>query len=238
MLRSFLIPAILLFVFASCENKNGHWEKFSLKDSLLKGHLQLLDSITYFDTTDINFKLLKAYQNNDTNYLKQVHSNLKLRWANKKQWDLQDSCVHVPKLQDLNAYEAYRFEFTPAFCRYKLNITVTNNADSANIHFILYKPSWDTVYCQVISEYDRPMSNKDWNDFNEAMRKADFWGLKRNNDALVLDGSTLITTGCINAGISFNQAARYNYVYRYGHTTLDEPFNLILKLSGYKQDCY
>lgn len=197
----------------------------------------MIDSLEYTDTADINYKILKAYLSNDTGFF----GKLKMDIARKKElrnlYNNNDSCIHQKPLQDLNVNEGYRFVYTGAFCDKILNITVTNNGNSANIHFILFQDVWLNKECKIISEYDKQISPENWQKFLELIDKADFWGLKSTNGRKGLDGSTLITTGFTKGHRTSELTPKFNYVYRWGYTTLNEPFYFILKLSGNTQGC-
>lgn len=127
-MRQYNFIAILLFTWLiSCDNEIDNHSDYTLKDSVLKDHIQRLDSAIYFDTTDLNFKVLKAYKDNDTIFFKKLRIDIEKERQYKLQWDFEDSCLNQPKLQHLNVDKAYRFIFTAAFCPYKLNVTVAKN---------------------------------------------------------------------------------------------------------------
>lgn len=221
----------------SCDRTSESSEKYSLRDTVTKEHLQMLDSSEYTDTTDINYKVLKAYLANDTVFFDRLKMDIAQKNKFKKEYGNNDSCIHQKRLQDLNADEAYRFVYTAAFCDKKLNVTVTRNGDSANLHFILFQDVWLNKECKVLSEYDKKISPKNWQDFSDLMDKADFWGLRSSNGVQGLDGSTLITTGFTRGYRTYEMKSKYNYVYRWGYSTLSEPFHFALKLSGNTQGC-
>lgn len=231
---------IILFLLAltfSCKRDTKNSIKYSLRDTVTNEHLQLLDSLEYTDTADINYKVLKAYLSNDTGFFGKLKIDIAKKNKFKQDYKNNDSCIHQKSLQDLNADEAYRFVYTAAFCDKKLNVTVTKNGDSSNIHFILFQDVWLNQECKVISEFDKKISPKNWQDFSDLIEKADFWGLKISNGVKGLDGSTLITTGFTKGYGTYNMNAKYNYVYRWGYSTLSAPFHFILKLSGNTQGC-
>jgi hypothetical protein len=231
------ITLALLTLIISCERADNGLKTYSLRDAVTKEHLQSLDSLEYADTTDINYKVLKAYLANDTAFFSKLKSDIDKINKNKQRYKDNDSCIHQKPLQQLNADEAYRFVYTASFCDKKLNVTVTRNAGSANIHFILYQDVWLHDECKVISEYDKKISAKNWKDFSQIMDKSDFWGLKSTNGRDGLDGSTLIVTGFTNGYGTHEIKPKYSYVYRWGYSTLSEPFEFILKLSGNRQGC-
>jgi hypothetical protein len=232
----FIILALLTLI-VSCDRTNESLKKYSLRDTVAKEHLQLLDSLEYTDTTDINYKVLKAYLLNDTAFFSKLKVDIAQKSKIKLDYKNNDSCIHQKPLQDLNADEAYRFIYTAAFCDKKINVTMTRNGDSANIHFILFQDVWLNKECKVISEYDKKISPKNWQDFSELIDKADFWGLKSTNGRQGLDGSTLITTGFTKGYRTYEMKPKHNYVYRWGYSTLSDPFHFILKLSGNTQGC-
>ena len=221
----------------SCNRKTESSKKYSIRDTVTREHLQLLDSIEYTDTSDINYKVLKAYLANDTAFFGKLKIDIARKNKFKQDYVNNDSCIHQKSLQDLNADEAYRFVYTAAFCDKKLNVTVTKNGNNANLHFILFQDVWLNKECKIISEYDKKLSPKNWEDFSELMKKADFWGLKSTNGVQGLDGSTLITTGFTKGYTTYEMKPKSSYVYRWGYSTLSEPFHFALKISGNTQGC-
>jgi hypothetical protein len=228
----------VLIVFISCHNKEERATTSTIRDVVAKEHLQRLDSLNYSDTIDINYKVLKAYIANDTSFFKKLHTNFEQERKRRQQLEVDDSCVHQSSLEKLNVDEAYRFVYTAAFCDYKLNVTISKIAGGANIHFIILKDVWLNDTCKIINEYDKKITAKDWEDFSQLMKEADFWGLKSSNGVQGLDGSTLITTGFSTGYNTYEGKPKYNYVYRWGYSTLDNAFTFVLKLSGNTQGCF
>jgi hypothetical protein len=235
-----LISAILLIILSfSCNTKSNRTDNYSLKDTILVKHFEAIESSDDFDSTDLNYKVLKAYVNNDTAFFEKIESGLVEKERYNKQWQYMDSCIHQPKLQSLPVDEAYRFIYSAAFCPYKLQVTVSRKADRSNLHFILYQNQYDTVECKIVTEYDKTLSSKNWEALMNSLSIADFWGLKKDNGVRGLDGNSLTVTGYLKGDSTNNRPAQFNYVYRwvYERTSLKEPFNLILKLSGNKSGC-
>lgn len=239
MIRQYLFAVIsFLTLFASCRNTAKSNVPYSLKDTVLKEYIQTLDSLNHYDNTDINYKILKAYKDNDTSVFKYLQNYIDGERGSNHYWGFIDSCLHLSRLQDLNADEAYRFIYTVAFCPYEHNITISKKGDSANIHFITYQYGWDTHTFKVIDEFDKKITTKEWDDFSQAMADADFWGLKSDNGVDGVDGTTLTVTGFIKANPRFNSPSKFSYVDRWCNTTLLDPFGLILKLSKSKTGCF
>jgi hypothetical protein len=233
----YILPFILTIAI-SCNNKKENSKTNTIRDIVAKEHLQKFDSSSYLDTADINYKVLKAYIADDTSFFKKLHTDIEQEHKRRQQWEANDSCVHQPSLQELNVDEVYRFVYTAAFCDYKLNVTISKNGERANIHFIILKDVWLNDTCKIINEYDKGITAKDWENFSQLMAKADFWGLKGTNGRQGLDGSTLVTTGFTTGYNTYERKPKYNYVYRWGYSTLDDPFTFVLKLSGNTQGCF
>lgn len=234
------ITYILLFIFAaviSCNTRKEKLKPDAIRDIVVKEHLLKLDSSYYLDTADINYKVLKAYIADDTSFFKKLHTDIEKESKYRQQRSNNDSCIHQPSLQELNVDEVYRFIYTAAFCDYQLNVTISRNGDSIKLHFILLKDLWLNDTCKVISEYDKRITAKDWGNFSDLMEKADFWGLRSNNGVMGLDGSTLVVMGFTKGYRTYEGKPKFNYVYRWGYSTLSEPLIFVLKLSGNTQGC-
>jgi len=226
----------LALIFISCKQETTH-TAISYKDSVVKEYLQYQQSVNELDTNDLTYKVLNAYTKNDTAYFRELHRQIEGEKESQKQWAMLDSCIRQPELKDLNADVAYRFTYKASFCLYRINITVTKKANSINLHLIIYQYAWNNLKCQIESEYDKPLTVKNWEDFTEAMEHSDFWGLKKDNGHHGFDGSTLIVSGFEQRDIRMHQPPRFHYVSRWGLSTLAEPFDFLLKLSAPKKGC-
>lgn len=238
-MRHIFFLITLLAVLCSCNHTTNHIPTAAYKDTIVKDHLQYIETVGEYDTTDLNYKVLKAYVKNDTAYFRKLQSDIEENKRFRKQWEVLDSCIHQPKVQELNADKAYRFIYNSAFCPYRINITISKSGDSSNLHFILYQFKWDTASCRIISEYNKPLTDKNWEDFTEAIQKADFWGLKKENGLHGLDGDDIKVWGFEKGDTAYNRQIKFNYVERWLTTksSLADPFHLLLKLSGNKKGC-
>jgi len=229
---------ILIAVLVSCNYQSNKTPYYSLKDSVLVKQLNSIESSNEFDTTDINYKTLKAYAANDTAFLKKMYFDIEESEKLNKQIQLIDSCIHQTKLQSLAVDEAYRFIYSAAFCPYNLNVTITKKGDSANLHLILYQYNGNTVNFRIITEFDKIITIRNWEDLVSSLNEADFWGLKKENGVTGFDGDDITVIGYKKRPYWRNN--QINYVHRWSvtNTALREPYNLILKLSGIKKGCY
>jgi hypothetical protein len=105
----------LLILMFSCRNKTNPPDRLAFSDSVVQAHLKEVDSLPGSDTTEVNYRLLKAYLANDSNYLRrfQVTQERERQW--RLGWDAMDSGIDHADLQDLHADEAYRFNYRMPF---------------------------------------------------------------------------------------------------------------------------
>ncbi len=221
----YLILILLIISLFSCTEESSN-AKTALKDSVLKTHLLEVDSLDFYDTTDINYKLIKAYYNNDTLSLKKIAESIYSNKRFKKQWEFSDSCVHLTKLKDSKADSIYRFIYSQAFSPYETNLTVSKTGDTARIHLVVYQTSRDTIPCEIIDEFDKILSIKEWNEFDASLSSADFWGLKDDNGIHGVDGSDLTIYAFIKGDNSNWHPRKTQKVTRWS------PYNLPIN------DCY
>src|SRR5258705_11665985 len=109
----FLLPFLVC-----CKESSSPIANVSFKDSILKEHFAQIDSREFYDTTNYDFKVLKAYYKNDTSFFEQMQKNIEFERKNGNENSYFDSCALLKKLSDLNVDEAYRFQHTESFCFY------------------------------------------------------------------------------------------------------------------------
>lgn len=234
-LTSFFMPGI--FVLFSCTYKTKDKPVFSVKDSIVEKYIAFIDSSDQFDLFDRNYNILRAYYNNDTNFLKKLSEQIEDAQKSEDVW-IQDSCIHQKRIRDLGADEAYRFIYSASFCDYTLNITISKKNKSRNLKLLLAYSESDINPCQIVSDYDKELTANQWDDFLKAIEKADFWGLKRENGVQVLDGDNLRVIGYLDGRSTYSGKTKFNYVSRQtSYSTLKETFKLALNLSGIKKGC-
>lgn len=170
--RTFLI-LLSLSVFISCNNQSTN-NLNSIRDTVIKRHFQTVDSSERFDTSDLNYRVLKAYVSNDTMFLIKTLLDIERYKTDQKRFGLQDSCLHQRKLQDLKVDEAYRFIYNGAFCPYEQITTISRAGDNINLNFILWQYESDSTGCRKINEFDKRLSTENWNEVKEKIEDADF----------------------------------------------------------------
>ncbi|MCS3801675.1 hypothetical protein [Niastella sp. OAS944] len=234
-LKTFIILFLLPLLF-SCNNHTHPKSGASYKDSVLAKYLRFAESSSTIDTTDTNYKTLKGYIKNDTSFFTNLDSELESYIKIDEMSKVRDSCIRQPTLPSLGVDEAYRFNYHKSFCPYTTDVTISIKGDSINFHFILYQQDWATT-CKIINEYDKKLTIQNWNEIQNALTRADFWGLKKYNGYSGLDGDGLTVTG-YRKGM-YNNRDEYHLVYRWSvnRTALIDPFIVALKFSGDKQGC-
>jgi hypothetical protein len=244
-----VLPFIYSFFLFSCKQKIIQNE-VSLRDTALRTYFKAIDSSPAYDTTNTDFRMLRAYYRNDTNYLKAYLENRKQYLAYLKNGDYKldqvypDSCIHQERLDRTDYEEAYRFKYFQSFCPYKINVTISRKVDSTVLSFLLYKPAEDpqfnTAGCKIIEQYSKTLSSKDWTEIHDAMTHADFWALSRINNVGGFDGSTLEVEGFLNEHLKTPHPPKYHRVRRWmgPSSALLDAFVTVLKLSGNKKGCF
>jgi len=200
--------AILIFslFLICCKPPTPAKLTMSFKDSLVKEHLASIDNLEFYDTIDYDYKILKAYFNNDSAFFNEMAEDLKA-WneeSNKYPKLQSDSCVHLKKLSELNVDEAYRFRHRESFCHFRQVVTISRKDDIINLHYIEYATGFNDEYieikkskgdviktnCLLVKDSIKILSVDDWYKLESALKKADYWGLKEHNPQLSFDGST------------------------------------------------
>jgi hypothetical protein len=245
---------LLTMIFVCCKQQSSVKQQFTLKDSLVKRYLASIDSLDYYDTTNQDYKMLRAYVNNDTIFF----ANMKREMDMRSQYIYPpglDSRVFPKKLSDMQADEAYRFTHQQSFCRFGQAITITRSGVSIALHYAEFVlPSLDgnqlefisddgkhyviKSNCVLIKEFTHTLQQKDWKKLEEAISYADYWGLKEIEYDLCLDGSNWQIDAYTNEGsYPFNQRA--HSVRRHCKRSRDfvELGRYFLKLSGNKTMC-
>ena len=199
----------------------------------------MVDTLPYYDTSSIEFKLLKAYSANDTVTLKK---NLE-RFENmntKADWQTNlDSCIKRQAFKDISSEEKYRFNYSSAFCPYTTSTTIIKYKDSTVLNTIVYQYAWDTVPCKIIDQSTIIIDSLSWDKFQESLEVADFWGLKTDNGKHGVDGSTLEVYGFKKGTNSEWNPDKSSFIERWSpaYNSILSSFILLLKYSKTKKGC-
>lgn len=209
------------------------------KDSILKRYLTIIDTLPYYDTTTNEYKILRAYNFNDTGKLKTILEYTKGS-SRKPEWEINmDSCVKQTAFKDLKSEEAYRFNYSAAFCPFHTSATIAKYKDSIILETIVYQHAWDTTPCKVIGRTSIDVDSLSWAKFQESLTTADLWGLKRYNERRGADGDNLDIYGFRKGTNAQWNPDKSTFVSRWdpASTPILDCFVLLLKYSKTKKGC-
>lgn len=209
---------ILTVTFFGCNQ--GDTSKTKYRDTVLTNYFDLVDSSGKFDTTDMSFKALKAYYNNDTNYLKQLDTYIQQQKTERRNWDLWQTDIPLPRLNQLKVETAFRFVFSIYGAPAYEAITITQNDTTYKLHYLYYYHDRDSSKFDRQKEFEKSISEKDWQEVASKLLYADFWGLKSDKDYRGNDGNDLTVIGYQR----FDNTERNHYVHRWTHTPLNDAF--------------
>src|SRR5687768_10875227 len=105
--------AVFIFislVFFCCQQ--NHTSRGKHVDTVIRNYLAMIDSSAKFDTSDFNYKALKACYFNDTAFMRELDTYVKNEKTARENWNLWQSDIPLPRLNHLNADEAFRFIFS------------------------------------------------------------------------------------------------------------------------------
>jgi hypothetical protein len=219
-MRQILFILASLFIF-SCKQTNKTQNHF--RDSVIEKYISMVDSSGKYDTTDSHYKTLKAYIDNDTASLKQIDSFITAQTKDRENWDLWTSDIPLPKLKQLGKDEAYRFIFSiygsPAYEA----ITISKKDSIIKLHYLFYRHDRDSLKFEKLKEFEKGISERQWDDLTLKIRQGDFWGLKNDKEYRGQDGNDLTVIGYSKSG----NYERSHYVHRWGNTTLNDAFYFV-----------
>lgn len=206
-----------------------------MRDSFASDYFKRTDSLPYNDTSNISYKLFKAYYLNDTVFLKAYQKEIvdNKKWDSS--WSLKDSCIHQPPLIALNVNETYRFIYSCAFCDQKLILTVADNGNSVILNSLLYVTG-EEQGCHIVSEQNIKLDSLQWATFLADIDYSDFWGLLPDNGFSENDGDKLDVLAYKKNSIEI----KTHKIHRRDltRTTIYKPFLQLFKYSCLKQVCF
>ena len=202
----------LASIFACASRNDIVRSECDSRDSLISQDIALSESYSYSDTTNPNYRFLKAYSRKDTAYLSRFLEAFKQSMFAVPEL-LIDSCMAAKALISSGTKEAYRFIFQEAWGSYTASITVFHSDSMSNMHVLFYKPKVSDKPCQLLTEYDKALSSAQWDSIRNALNYAEFWGLRGDNGRPGIDGTTLLIDG-YKQGNDL-EADRQYHVYRW-----------------------
>jgi len=225
------------FLLISCNTPTAKVRPLcQVRDTILKQNIAKVNSLAYFDTVNSNYRLLRAYLDDDTGFLSESLKELKHTiWTIPKELQ-SDSCAVVLPLNSLGSNEAYRFIFEEAFNFYKTNITISRSNSGAKMHFLIYKPKVSQEEpCHLIKEFVRQITPAQWDTLMRSLRYADFWGLRGENGQTGLDGTILFVDGFLKGQDGNNDKLHRIYRWSPSGSSIWDTYKYVYRLSGFTQ---
>jgi hypothetical protein len=233
------MQALYFYIFSlfllSCKGVVSHEQKSTLRDSVFNLYKELSLNNGKIDTSEVSYRLLKAYALDDSATLHRINVELKNEKENRT-WPKQlGDCIKLTNLTDMDIEEGYRFEYDGAMCSLRQITTIYKRKDTIKLKFELYQLRWDTAECRKLEEIDRVLTAQNWKDFLQEIEGGDFWGLKSDNHRVGLDGSTYYITGFRKA--TDRRPQQFHFVHRWEHTSLYNAFEYATLLAANKNGC-
>jgi hypothetical protein len=242
----------LIFLLASCKEAMVPKAQISFKDSLIGEFLTHIDSLDFYDTTNYNFKVLKAYYKNDTAFFRQMQKDIEYERKYSSENSYFDSCVTLKKLSDLNVDEVYRFRHSESFCSYSQFVTISRKGKSIFLHYLEISSSPDGQVieyrdkdgakrigpgCKVEKEFSKCLKDKDWEILMNNVANADYWLLKERQYHGCCDGSFWTIDGYTKR-LMYYTGQQIHSVYRWTpNNSFAELGRVFMKLAGEKTMC-
>lgn len=228
----------LSIFFISCKNDQSKHVVIQERDSIMGIYFHVVDSLPYADTLDVKFKLLKAYYNNDTAYLTASYNEIAKLLKYREEMLESHICEEPNPLNTLKYQEAYRFNYDAAFCNKAVNMTIGKSGDSITLDLYLFEFNDKQTECKTIEHTIKLVDKTIWDTLIDSLQKADFWGLKEDNERHGMDGSNLRVAGYERSINAFK--GRYKTIYRWAaeEMAIGVLFKKLLDLSNTKVDCF
>lgn len=241
-LKFILVLFSVAAFYYSCGESSTQPAMRLTRDALLGKFLTMVDTMPYYDTTNLNFKILKAFEENDTTEIEEITSYINRTSTTPWMHSYLKSCAINKEFDTLTADEAYKFSYESSFCSFYTiaNIIRRENMIIANVTVYENASKMDSLPCSIVQQYETEVDSLFWIKFQEAIFAADFWGLKERNDSRGVDGSSLDVQGYQKdfKGMPFIQPKRV-YVSRWSNSmdNLLNPFMMILRLCKTTKGC-
>ena len=209
-----------------------------IRDSIVKDYLSLLDSAGLADSLTPFHKILVAYNEDDTAFLIHTIGSLRKAISESQKFPNLTSCFEPQAINKYGFTEAFRFQYSAAFCDQSINVTVGEKRDSVLIYAYHYTHNYMTDSCVSVDSSKRIITRAQWGEIKTNMDRADIWGLKVRNGISGMDGSSLSVTGYQKPVNAFE--GRYTKISRWAaeKTALGGSFKYVLDLSGINVPCF
>ncbi|HVX27335.1 MAG TPA: hypothetical protein VHB70_13385 [Parafilimonas sp.] len=206
---------LLSILVVSCKTET---KKENVRDTVIRNYFRMIDSSGMYDTADINYKALKAYVRNDTTSLKRLDNFIEEKKNNRPNWELWKSDIPLPQLNQLNVEEAYRFIFSIYGAPYYEAITISKKDTAFKLNYLFYEHKRDSSKFDKFKEFEKNITEENWNILTDKINNADFWNLEDDYDYRGKDGSDLTVIGYYKN----EYIEKSHYVHRWNISTLSD----------------
>ena len=241
LIRAFFGACLLMSMIMHFSCKPRFEPAMQERDVIMDKYFKAVDSTPYIDTLSDQYKILKAYYTSDLDYLNQFYNDAQQVLNVLK--SLEDTLTrpYIPRLNELNFDEAYRFIYNAAFCDREANITVGRTGNGMMLEVYEYQSLnrwWGRELPKSDVHFTRVINKLEWDSLMQDMRYADFWGLTSQNGTIGYDGSNLRVIGYIRLaeGSKPNSKSIYRWVAE--KTAIGTAFQRAFRLSGMQNECF
>lgn len=247
-----IITALFSLFLLSCRQPSPSKPTLSFKDSVIREYFASVDSMDFYDTINYDYRALRAYINDDTDFFKRMLEDIKTEKAQRKMYSPIDSCIRLKKISDLDADEAYRFRHSQSFCFYNQYVTISRKGHSILLHYLEISVSPDGQIieyrdndgakrigpgCKVEKEFSKVLKDKDWETLMKSVGTGDYWLLKERQYHGCCDGSFWTIDGYTKR-LVYHTGQQIHSVYRWTpNNSFAELGRMFMKLAGEKGIC-
>ncbi|RYZ78023.1 MAG: hypothetical protein EOP04_30440 [Proteobacteria bacterium] len=233
-----MILGIIIFALFSCKEDKKNYAVGGKRDSLVSNYFKLIDSLNALDSLEPQTRMLLAYTENDTNYMKAVINDLQVSYSESRAHFQTNRRLEPAGVTTYGFEEAYRFQYSAAFCDQSVDITIGKKGDSVLLYGYRYTWIFGTDSCISVDSTKAFLSYDQSQNLSKSLTRTDLWGLKASAGNVGFDGSNLFVTAyekAVNA-----RRSRYTKIHRWSpqKTALGECFKLALELSKFQIACF
>lgn len=236
LLKQIFSVTFLLFFFACSTKKNTNLISTN-KDTVVKQFLEYSSKNKFSDTTNYNYKILKAHFYNDTVFLKKVLTDIE--WSKKENNNgFPDSIRRHPEISKMEIEEAYQLNYSETFCDFIFYLTISKKGNIIKLNSVIYQENRELSSLKIFKETEKELPLKDWEEFEHLIYYADFWGLTPYKESIGFDGDYLTVEGIQRNRFDHKIVRQYKVHRRFvSNTALYSIYTLLTKFADIKDGC-
>ena len=234
--RQIFSVTFFLFLFACSTKKNSNHTSTN-KDTVVRQFLEYSSKSKFYDTTNYNYKILKANFYNDTAFLKKVLTDIE-RSKKDHTNGFPDSIRRHPDISVMEIDEAYQLNYSETFCDLTSYLTISKKGDTIMLNSVIYQEIKEPSFLKIFKETEKKLTLKEWKEFANLISYADFWSLTSYKESIGFDGNYL-TVEAIERNRFDHKIAKQHIVDRrfVSNTALYSAYTLLTKFADIKKGC-